>query len=384
MDTETTSVWPRWAEIVGISAAWNDHEGWYLPLRALPGENHLDAQPTLDALRPILENPSIEKVGQNLKYDMIVLRAAGVALAGLSFDTMVASYLLDAGQRNHNINDLAKRYLNHATIKIAELIGSGKHQKRMDEVPVEQVAEYAAEDAWLPLRLQPILAMRLAEDKLTDLLANVELPLVEVLAEMEFNGIRVDTARLAELSRRYGERMKEIEEEIYQLAGYRFNIASPKQMQHLLFVELKLPAGKRTKTGASTDIDVLESLAPQHPLPAKIVEYRQYAKLKGTYVDALPEWSIRRREGSTRPSTRWWRPRGDSVRATRTCKTFPSARRRGGKSARPSCRARKAGCCWRRIIRKLNCEYWRISPKMRSYVGHSSGTRTSTPGSPAR
>ena len=122
------------------------------------GQPHLDAQSTLDALRPILEIRSIEKVGQNLKYDMIVLRAAGVAMAGLSFDTMVASYLFDAGQRNHNINDLAKRYLNHATIKIAELIGSGKHQKRMDEVPVEQVVDYAAEDAWLPLRLQPILA----------------------------------------------------------------------------------------------------------------------------------------------------------------------------------------------------------------------------------
>ena len=220
---------------------------------------------------------------------MIVLRAAGVAMAGLSFDTMVASYLLDAGQRNHNLNDLAKRYLNHATIKIAELIGSGKHQKRMDEVPVEQVVDYAAEDAWLPLRLQPILAERLAESGLTDLLRNVELPLVEVLAEMEYNGIRVDTARLAELSRRYGEKMKTIEEEIYQLAGYRFNIASPKQMQHLLFVEKKLPVIKRTKTGPSTDVDVLEALAPQHPLPAKIVEYRQYAKLKGTYVDALPE-----------------------------------------------------------------------------------------------
>ena len=211
VDTETTSVWPRWAEIVGLSAAWNDHEGWYLPLRAPAGQNHLDARSTLDALRPILEDPSIEKVGQNLKYDMIVLRAAGVAVAGLSFDTMVASYLLDAGQRNHNLNDLAKRYLNHATIKIAELIGSGKRQKRMDEVPVERVVDYAAEDAWLPLRLQPILAERLAENELADLLVKVELPLVEVLAEMEYNGIRVDTARLAELSRRYGERMEAIE-----------------------------------------------------------------------------------------------------------------------------------------------------------------------------
>ena len=219
---------------------------------------------------------------------MIVLRTAGVALAGVTFDTMVASYLLDAGRRNHNLNDLAKRYLNHATIKIEELIGSGKRQKRMDQVPVAQVADYAAEDAWLPVCLRPILAEKLAREELDDLLAKLELPLVEVLSEMEYTGIKVDVGRLAELSRRFGERMAALEREIYELAGYRFNIASPKQLQQLLFVEKKLPVVKRTKTGPSTDVAVLEVLAAQHPLPEKIVRYRQYAKLKGTYVDALP------------------------------------------------------------------------------------------------
>jgi DNA polymerase-1 len=290
VDTETTNVWPRWAELVGMSFAWKERESWYLPLRSPPGEPHLDAKATLDALRPVLEDPAVEKVGQNLKYDAIVLRGAGVYLAGTAFDTMVASYLLDAGERNHSIDDLAHRYLGQTTIKIEELIGSGKDQKRMDEVPVARVAEYAGDDAMLPLRLRPILAKRLAEDELTDLFTQLELPLIDVLVEMEFNGIKVDVARLRELSRRYGERMDALEQEIYTLAGHSFNIASPKQLQEVLFVEQKLRARKKTaKTGPSTDAEVLEELARGHPLPAKILEYRQYAKLKGTYVDALPQ-----------------------------------------------------------------------------------------------
>ena len=160
VDTETTHIWPRWAEIVGISLSWNEQQAYYLPLRGPEGSRLLDPQATLDALRPVLEDPAIGKLGQNLKYDRIVLRNAGIELAGTPFDTMVASYLLDAGQRNHNLDDLAKRYLHHVTIKIEELIGSGKHQKRMDEVPVPQITDYAAEDALVPVRLQPILARR--------------------------------------------------------------------------------------------------------------------------------------------------------------------------------------------------------------------------------
>jgi len=290
VDTETTHRWPRWAQLVGLSFAWNEAEGWYLPLRAPPGEPTLDAAATLAALRPVLEDPAVRKIGQNLKYDQIVLRSAGVELAGTAFDTMVASYLLDAGQRNHNLDDLAKRYLNHATTKIEELIGAGKNQKRMDQVPVQDVTAYAGEDALLPVRLQPILAGRLAEAALGDLFAQVEMPLIDVLVEMECNGIKVDLDRLADLSRRFGQRMEAIQQEIYDLAGHRFNIASPKQLQEVLFVEQKLPGVKRTeKSGLSTDAGVLQVLAEQgHPLPAKIVQYRQYAKLKGTYVDALP------------------------------------------------------------------------------------------------
>lgn len=290
IDTETTSVRPRWAKLVGVSFAWNNDEAWYLPLRAPEGEPHLDADETLAAIKPILEDPAVAKIGQNLKYDTIVLRTAGIRLAGVVMDTMIASYLLEAGRRNHSLDELAQTYLGHETIKISELIGSGKNQKQMDEVPVRRVADYAGEYAWLPLRLRPILAEKLGEAELDGLLRSLELPLIDVLADMEYCGIKVDAARLRELSLRYGRRMEELEKEIHQEAGREINIASPKQLQVLLFDELKLPVVKRTaKTGPSTDAEVLEELARLHPLPAKILQYRQYAKLKNTYVDALPE-----------------------------------------------------------------------------------------------
>ena len=289
-DQWSTKVWPRWSEIVGFSFAWECDAAWYLPVRGPAGEPCLDPDQTLEALRPVLEDPAIEKVGQNLKYDMIVLRSAGVILSGVAFDTMVASYLLEAGERNHNLDDLALRYLDHKTIKISDLIGKGKNQKRMDEVPVRQVADYAGEDALLPLRLRPVLSQKLREAGLEKLWTDLERPLIDVLVELEYNGIKIDCDRLAQLSRRHAERIDELEGEIYDEAGREFNIASPKQLQEVLFQEQGLPVLKKTKTGPSTDASVLEELARLgHPLPAKIIEYRQVAKLKGTYVDALPE-----------------------------------------------------------------------------------------------
>ncbi|HWA99620.1 MAG TPA: DNA polymerase I [Pirellulales bacterium] len=287
-DTETTCITPTQAEIVGYSFAWTPGVAYYLPVRGPLGERTLDARRTLEALRPMLEDPQIAKIGQNLKYDMLVLRRAGVRMRGIAFDTMVASYLLDAGERNHNLDELAARFLNHTNIKITELIGTGKNQKCIDQVPIARVTEYAGEDADVALRLWPILAARLKESQLDELLNSLETPLIEVLAELEHNGIRVDLARLAELSREYGHRLLGLEGEIYELAGHRFNIASPKQLQQVLFTEQGLPVLAKTKTGPSTDVDVLMELARQHPLPAKIIEYRQFAKLKGTYVDALP------------------------------------------------------------------------------------------------
>ncbi len=288
VDTETTSTNPRWAEIVGYSFSWEAGSGYYVPVRAPAGERHLDPQATLDALRPVLEDPSIAKVGQNLKYDVIVLRNVGVKMAGVNFDTMVADYLLDPGERNHSLDDLARRYLNHKMIKISELIGTGKKQRRMDEVPVPLVADYAAEDADVPARLMPILQRRLHDEGLQGLFAELEMPLIDVLVELEFNGIKVDRTLLAELSERFGKRLAGLEVEIYELAGREFNIDSRLQLGKILFEELQLPVIKKTKTGPSTDVEVLTQLATQHELPAKVIEYRQFGKLKSTYVDALP------------------------------------------------------------------------------------------------
>ena len=287
-DIETTNVMPRWAEPVGFALAIDEAEAWYAPVRAPEGEDVLDSSQTIELLRSVLEDPSISVIGQNLKYDMIVMRNLGVEVRGVEFDTMIASYLIDAGGRNHNLDALAKRYLNHTTTKISELIGTGKHQKRMDEVPLEQVVPYAAEDADVPLRLMPILAEGLEVRGLDSLFSELELPLIDVLVEMEFNGIKVDVARLKALSNEFAIELERLQDEIFMLAGHEFNIASPKQLAKVLFEEQNLPVLKKTKTGASTDAGVLEELAHQHDLPAKVIEFRQYSKLKGTYVDALP------------------------------------------------------------------------------------------------
>jgi DNA polymerase-1 len=288
LDTETTHIWPTWAEIVGLSFSWQEEIAYYVPVCGPPGETCLDRRLTLEKLRPLLEDARIEKVGQNLKYDLIVLRRAGIEVQGVGFDTMVASYLLDAGERNHNLDELAHRYLDHSNIAITTLIGTGKDQKRMDEVPIRQVADYAAEDADVALRLTPILERKLQSNQLDRLFHDLELPLVDVLVEMESNGIRVDVERLRQLSDEFGQRVTALEKEVYQQAGREFNIGSPKQLQEVLFQEQNLPILKKAKTGPSTDVDVLEELARIHPLPAKIIEYRQFAKLKNTYVDALP------------------------------------------------------------------------------------------------
>jgi len=288
VDTETTDVNPRNAEIVGYSLSFEPGTGYYLPVLGPQGDRVLDGAIVAEALRPILEDPTVAKIGQNLKYDIVVLRSVGIRLAGVAFDTMVASYLLDAGERSHNLDQLASRYLDHTTIKIDSLIGKGKNQKRMDEAPVADVATYAAEDADLPLRMHSILSERLLAEGLTELNDSVETPLIEILADMEYIGVCVDPERLHELSEKYGAKLKMLAAEIEEMAGHPLNIGSPKQLRELLFEELGLPVIKKTKTGASTDASVLEQLAEKHPLPAKIVEHRQYSKLLNTYVDALP------------------------------------------------------------------------------------------------
>ncbi|MFW6124892.1 MAG: DNA polymerase I, partial [Pirellulales bacterium] len=289
IDLETTSLAPMEAEIVGIALAWKPAQGWYVPLRSPPGQPRLDPAEVLAVLSPLLEAERPRKVGQNLKYDDLVLRRAGVRLAGVSMDSMVASYLLDAGQRNHNLNQLALRYLDHQMIPITDLIGKGRGQKRMDEVDVERVTQYAGEDADVALRLCEMLERRLREEGLWQLYDELERPLIAVLADMEHTGIAVDVPQLERLSAEYAARLEQIERDIYVQAGREFNIGSPAQLREVLFDELNLPILRRTKTGASTDQSVLEQLAGEHPLPGLLMEHRKLAKLKGTYLDALPQ-----------------------------------------------------------------------------------------------
>ncbi|MGV3486907.1 MAG: DNA polymerase I, partial [Planctomycetaceae bacterium] len=289
IDTETTGTDARGCALVGISLAWKPESAAYIPIRSPAGEPSLDEATVIDRLRPLLENEQIKKVGHNLKFDVVVLRSAGVSLRSLGTDTMVADYLLHPGHRNHTLDDLSARYLGYHGVLIQQLIGSGKKQLTMDQVPLEQVARYACEDVDIPIRIAPLVQCQLTQSELGELYQQVEMPLVEVLAEMEFNGIRVDVDHLSAMSDLFATKIENLREEIYAAAGGELNLDSPKQLATLLFERLGLPVIRKTKTGASTDVDVLQSLAAIHPLPARIIDYRQATKLKNTYIDALPK-----------------------------------------------------------------------------------------------
>jgi DNA polymerase-1 len=289
IDTETTALDPLRAVLVGLSLCWEAGEAYYLPLRGPEGSRRLDAVATLAALGPILADPQVEKVGQNVKYDLLALQRAGLELAGPITDTMILSYLLESGERNHNLDQLSQRLLGHTMIPITDLIGKGKGQRRMDEVAVAQVAEYAGEDADVTWRIEALLAPQVRAEGLWDLYAELERPLIAVLAGMERTGVAVDVTRLGQLAREFAERLAAIEAEIYQHAGRTFNINSGPQLRQVLFQELKLPSLQKTPGGeASTAQEVLEELARQHPLPALLLRHRHLAKLKSTYLDALP------------------------------------------------------------------------------------------------
>ncbi len=289
-DTETTALDPLRAELVGLSFSWKEAEAYYIPVRAPMGEKTLETAVVLEALRPVLENPEIEKVGQNVKYDMLVLRRAGIEIGGPVTDTMVLSYLLESGERNHNLDQLSRRLLDHTMIPITDLIGKGKNQLRMDLIDVARIARYAGEDADATWRIESILEPKVREQGLWPLYADLERPLIRILAEMEAVGTKVDVERLRTLSREFAAKLAEIERNIYKEAGHEFNIGSLPQLRQVLFDELKLPSWKKTPKGEpSTDVEVLEELAAAHPLPRMIVEHRQLAKLKSTYLDALSE-----------------------------------------------------------------------------------------------
>jgi DNA polymerase-1 len=288
LDTETTSVDPLRAALVGFSFAWEPGIAYYLPVRGPMGSKTLGLDAVLDAIRGPLANPEVEKIGQNLKYEMLVLRGVGVPIVGPVTDTMVLSYLLESGERNHSLDQLSDRLLGHKMIPISELIGKGKNQITMDLVDLFKVTEYAAEDADATWRIEEILAPQVKSQGLWNLYADLERPLIGVLAEMEAVGVKVDVPRLNQLSKEFAAKIAAIEAEIYALAGRPFNIGSLPQLRQVLFEELKLPSTKKTPGGEpSTDVEVLETLAEKHPLPKLLIEQRHFSKLKSTYLDAL-------------------------------------------------------------------------------------------------
>ena len=284
-DTETTNIDVYSANLVGLSFAIKAHEAWYLPM---PTEREA-CQMKLELLRPLFEDESILKIGQNLKYDISMLAQYGIAVKGKMFDTMLAHYLLEPEQR-HNMDYLAEVYLNYLTIPIEDLIGKGRMQKTMREVPVEQVKEYAAEDADITLQLYEKLMPLLKENGVEKLFYEIEMPLVPVLSRMEANGVKIDTENLQQISEEFGKEIRKIEEQIYEAAGTPFNIASPKQLGEILFEKLKIDEkAKKTKTGQyATGEDVLQKLSHKHPIIQMILDYRSLTKLKSTYLDALP------------------------------------------------------------------------------------------------
>lgn len=292
LDTETDNLDYMAANLVGISFALENGEAAYLPLQLdyLGAPKTLEKTTALTLLKPILENPTIQKVGQNFKYDLTIFARNGIDVQGVAFDTMLESYVLNSTGR-HNMDDLAKRYLGHQTISFEEIAGKGKNQLTFNQIPLEQAAEYAAEDADVTMKLQQVLWEKLSkEPSLEKLFKEMELPLLGVLSRMERRGVLIDSDALFLQSNEIANRLSELEEQAYVLAGQPFNLASTKQLQEILFDKLGLPVIQKTPKGApSTNEEVLEELAFSHELPKVLVEHRGLSKLKSTYTDKLPQ-----------------------------------------------------------------------------------------------
>jgi DNA polymerase-1 len=288
VDLETTSTDPMRAEIVGVALSWKAHSGVYIPIQFPQAQKELftraDNQEFLAMLKPVLEDPSILKCGQNLKYDMLILERNGIVLQGFDFDTMVAAFLIQPDAHSYKLDKLSQQYLHYTMQPIEELIGFGSKQKSMAEVEVEKVTFYAAEDADVALQLVPLLTEKLKEDNTWQVFREIEMPLIPVLQRMESNGVYLDIDFLKKMSRDLGRQMERLEEKIWTAAGEEFNLNSPKQLGEVLFDRLKLPTGRKR----STAVDVLERLKNEHPVPGMVLEYRGLAKLKSTYLDALP------------------------------------------------------------------------------------------------
>ena len=300
LDTETTSLDAMRADLVAISLAVAPGRSWYLPFAHVAPDGELAGgtaprnlppltSPGLAPLRKLLGDPRVPKAGHNVKYDWLVLRRAGVELAGVTYDSMLASFVLDPGRRSHAIDELARDRLSLVMRTYPELVGRGKAQRAFAAVPVADAARYSAADSEMVLRLFAAFQPELEDHQLLRLLDTIELPLLPVLVDMEWRGVRIDVERLGEISRTFTRELAELELSIYRAAGTEFNINSTPQLRHVLFEKIQLPVLKKTKTGPSTDFEVLEQLAAAgHDVPKLLIEYRELSKLKSTYVDALP------------------------------------------------------------------------------------------------
>jgi DNA polymerase I len=289
VDTETSSLNPLEADLVGVSFSYSSNKACYIPLeyKKIKG---LKKEFVIKKIKQILEDPSIKKVGQNIKYDFIVLKQNGIKINSIE-DTMLISYTLDAGTNRHNLDTLSELHLNHKTISYKDLVGGGKNKLNFYDVKLEKATEYAAEDADVTLRLYDHLMQRLDEEKLNKIYEVFEKPMVSILAKLEFNGIKVDDLYLKKLSKNFEDKLKKIEKEIYKIAGKEFNIASPKQLGEIIYNELKIAKLKKTKKGSlATNANILEDLSlTGHEFPKLVLGWRQISKLKNTYSDALQD-----------------------------------------------------------------------------------------------
>ena len=289
VDTETSSLDPQVAELIGISLSYAKNISFYIPI-GHKNIKSLSKDFVIKKLKPILEDPSIKKVGQNIKYDFIILKKYGVELNSVE-DTMLLSYTLDAGNNRHNMDTLSELHLNHKTISYKDLVGSGKKQLKFSEVDIDKATEYAAEDADVTLRLYEILSERVSDEKLSQIYEVFEKPMIKILSKLETYGIKVDDNYLKELSKKFEKRLEKIEKEIFKISGKEFNIGSPKQLGEIIYNELKIAKLKKTKKGSlATSAKILEDLAlTGQKFPNLILEWRQVSKLKSTYTDALQD-----------------------------------------------------------------------------------------------
>ena len=291
IDTETTSKHPTKADLVGISFSFRENQGFYIPIshKGFDECEQPSKEEILRIFKPVLENPDIKKVGQNIKYDYIVLSRFGITMEGIAFDTMIASYLLNPSVRGHSLDKIAMDLFGYKTISYEEITGKGKSQINFQDVPISQAVDYACEDADITFMAYQEFKKQLKDKGFLNLMETIEVPLIRVLADMEMQGIKVDRNALIKLSNTFDTELKNLEKEIYTLAGEEFNINSSQQLGVILFEKLNLKTQKKTKkkTGYSTDVEVLTKLAPTHELPAKLLRYRTLGKLKSTYVDSL-------------------------------------------------------------------------------------------------